>query len=328
MLMQKAASAADLFAYKNHIFSNLSSDRHRRYFRIAGITVCLESDLDFAEATFKDELQAFAVDGPGEDNTLIRHHFEIPDLNGVDLGKEFYRKPPWAISAKDGLFCYKGILPEPEDKTLHRLAFFNADHSRGTIYSPVQSKELILKSGWQSLSLMPTDQIWLAPLLADRSAVLIHSAAAIVNGRGLIFVGHSDAGKSTTMELLIAARQQRGLHTEILCDDRNAIRHWSEGWRVHGTWSHGDIADVSPAGAPLKGILFLEQARGNAVIPLTDRKLIWRRLLATLIRPMVTAKWWQQELDILEQIVSQVPCYEMQFDKSGTIVSQLEQLSG
>jgi hypothetical protein len=60
---------------------------------------------------------------------------------------------------------------------------------------------------------------------------------------------------------------------------------------------------------------------------LTDRKEIWRRLLATLIKPMVTAEWWQKELDVLEQIVKEVRCYTMKFDKSGKIVSELVKLT-
>ena len=42
---------------------------------------------------------------------------------------------------------------------------------------------------------------------------------------------------------------------------------------------------------------------------------------------MVTAGWWQKELDVLEQIVEEARCYEMKFDKSGTIVSELVRLT-
>jgi MoaA/NifB/PqqE/SkfB family radical SAM enzyme len=350
--------------------------RHRRYFQIAGITVRVESDVDFDAVKFKDEFAAFAVDGPGDDNVTLRHCFELPNLKGRDLGEELYRKAPWAISRKkDGTWFYRGISPNhavgagssrpavegEETSPLHRVAVFNPDHTHGTIYSPPRDLDHIRKDGWHSLSLFPTDQIWLAPLLADRNAVLVHSAAAIVNGQGLVFVGHSEAGKSTTMELLKAAcgsagagergregdKETRGqgdwetgdagLQVEILCDDRNVIRKWDSAairnsqlaipWRVHGTWSHGTTADVSSASAPLRAILFLRQSQSNEIVPLTDRKEIWRRLLATLIKPMVTAKWWQKELDVLEQIVKEVPCYSMKFDKSGKIVSELVKLA-
>lgn len=320
--------------------------QHRRYFQIAGITVCVESDVSFAEIEFKDEFTPFTVEGPGDDNVALRHYFELPDLTGKDLGEELYRKVPWAISRqKNGAWIYRGISPDDTDTNLHRVATFSADHTRGTIYSPPHDLEYIRKNGWYSLSLFPTDQIWLTPLLADRNAVLMHSAAAILNGQGLVFVGHSEAGKSTTMELLKdAARLPKSLETsevsvEILCDDRNVIRKWNphpnpppfatgEGaWRVHGTWSHGTTADVSGASAPLRAILFLRQAPRNEITPLTDRKEIWRRLLATLIRSAVTAEWWQKELDVLEQIVAEVRCYTMQFDKSGAIVDKLVELA-
>ncbi len=303
-------------------------EKHCRYFQVAGITVRLEcDDLDLNTVTFKDELKTFAVDGPGDDNVTLRHHFQMPDLTGMDLGKELYRRPPWAISRKNGTWFYRGISPIKGDQKLHRMAVFCADHCCATIYSPPFTRELILDSGWQSLSLFPTDQIWLGSLLADRSGVLLHSAAAIVNGKGLVFVGHSEAGKSTTMELLKDAVRAEGLQAEILCDDRNVLRRWPGGWRVHGTWSHGDIADVSSSSAPLEAILFLEQSKENQVVNLDDRKLIWRRLLATLIRGMVTAGWWQKELDILEKLVDEASFYTMFFDKTGAIVPELERLT-
>jgi hypothetical protein len=303
----------------------------RRYFKIAGITVCVESDLDFETVPFKKEFAPFAVEGPGDDNVTLRHHFELPILKGKDLGVEVYRKAPWAISHKNGAWFYQGISTEREDGSLHRVAVFENDYTRGTIYSPSGDAEHIRADGWPSLSLFPTDQIWLGPLLADRSAVLLHSAGVILQGQGLLFVGHSSAGKSTTMTLLkksiAGVNGGAPLQFEILCDDRNIVRQADEGWRLHGTWSHGDVPDVSSASAPLRAILFLKKDKVCKIVPLTDRKEIWKRLLATLIKPMVTAQWWQKELDVLERIVKDVPCFIMHFDKSGAIVAELERLT-
>jgi len=297
---------------------------HCRFFRVAGITVCVESNLDLTGISFKDELVAFAVDGPGDDTILLRHHFGLPDITGLDLGKKLYEKAPWAIYNLDGRWIYKGIVPMESGTALHSLAVFNADHTRADIYHPSFKKDNVLSRGFQSLSLFPTDQVWLSPLLAYRNAVLLHSGAAIVNGRGLIFVGHSEAGKSTTMELLKSAHREKEIETEILCDDRNVIRRRSGGWQLYGSWSHGDVSDVSSGTAPLKAIYFLEQAGQNRIMPLIDRKMIWRRLLATLIRSLVTAEWWQKQLDSLEQIIEEVPCYLMRFDKSGAILPELK----
>jgi GTPase SAR1 family protein len=148
---------------------------------------------------------------------------------------------------------------------------------------------------------------------------LLHSAGVILDGRGLVFVGPSSAGKSTTVNML------KG-RAEILCDDRNILRRWPDGWHAHGTWSHGDVPNVSPSSAPLRAILFLEQSKQNTIVQLTDRMEIWRRFLATLIKPMVTPEWWHKSFDILEQLVRDVPCYIMHFDRSGAIVDRLARL--
>lgn len=297
-------------------------DTHRRYFRIAGITVCITSELDFNEVNFPDALLRFAVKGPGEDNVIFHHHFGLPDPAGANVGKTVYRKVPWSISRKGDRWYYLGIRSQESNENLQWVCIFNAGHTEAVIYSEKRFERIVRRggSGWHSLSLLPTDQVWLAPLLADRNAVLLHSAGAILDGRGLLFVGHSEAGKSTIAGML------KG-RAEILCDDRNVARLWSGGWRAHGTWSHGDVADVSAASAPLRAILFLKQDRHNELVPLDDRKRVWKELLATLVKPLATAAWWRKEIDVLERLIGDVPCFVMHFDRSGGIVFELEKLA-
>jgi hypothetical protein len=289
--------------------------RHRRYYRIAGITIRVDADLPIAEDTFRPKFRPFRVDGPGKDTVTIRHHFSLPDLAGWDLGQEIYRQPPWAIHKTADFWTYLGILPQ-EAKGLHRVATWNWDHTKGSIYSPDAEN---YKSGHlQSLTLFPTDQILLARILADREGCYLHAGGVVLEGQGLLFVGHSEAGKSTTVTML----RDKG---EILCDDRIIVRKRREGFRIYGTWSHGDVPDVSAASAPLKAVLFLEQASENRIIPLTDKWEISKRLLACLIKPLVTAGWWEKTLALVEELAD-VPCYIQRFDKSGQVVRLLERL--
>jgi MoaA/NifB/PqqE/SkfB family radical SAM enzyme len=311
-------------ARENREFKESWVRDHRRYYEIAGVTVQVESDLPFSDTTFDRKFASFAVDGPGDDTVVIRHHFGLPELNGQADSREVYRNPPWAISRHGDSWIYKGIAPDADDPTLHRVAVFSADHTRGELYNAEHNEKTWRDGGLGSLTMFPSDQILLARLLADRDGCYLHSGGLLIDGQGFLFVGHSDAGKSTTMELVL---RELGERAEILCDDRNIVRRWPEGFRVHGTWSHGDLPEVSSASAPLRAILFLEQSADNEIVPLTDRKLIWQRLLATLIRPMVTADWWHKEMDVLERIVDEVPCFTMRFDKSGAIVPELEQLT-
>ena len=127
---------------------------------------------------------------------------------------------------------------------------------------------------------------------------------------------------------------------EILCDDRIIVRKPSTknrapktedrtphtGFRIYGTWSHGEVPDVSPNSAPLKAILFLEKAKENRLIPISDKKETTRRLLECLIKPFVTADWWEKTLSLVDKVVEEVPCYVLRFDKSGRVVGLLEKL--
>jgi len=123
-------------------------------------------------------------------------------------------------------------------------------------------------------------------LLADRNAVLLHSAGVIFNGQGLLFVGHSSAGKSTIVTMLknaacSGAFDGTPLDVEILCDDRNILRRWPAGEQMHGTWSHGDVSDVS-AGFWAVVFDFVFAARLPQRNSAADRpQEIWKSLLAT-----------------------------------------------
>jgi len=318
-------------ARENRAFKETWRRDHRRYYEIAGITVLVESDLPITDGTFAAKFNGFRVDGPGADTVDIRHHFGLPEGDGSEGGEEVYRRPPWAIYRTERSWVYHGISPQAGDPSLHRVAVFSADHAHAEIYNDEVREQAWRAGGVGALTLFASDQVMLARLLADREACYLHSGAVALDGHGLLFAGHSEAGKSTTMLLL---RRELGERAQILCDDRNIVRRWPRGYAggppgfyVHGTWSHGDVPEVCAAGVPLRAILFLEQSEGNELVRLGDAKDRWQRLLATVVRPLVSADWWLKELDVLEAIVHEVPCYAMRFDRSGAIVPELVDLT-
>ena len=106
------------------------------------------------------------------------------------------------------------------------------------------------------------------------------------------------------------------------------IRRWEDGFRIHGNWSHGDVPEISPDSAPLMAIMFLEQASKNRLIPLSDKKEVIKNLLACLIKPLITADWWEKMLTLVGKMAKEVPCYTLQFDKSGGVVNLLQKEFG
>lgn len=292
---------------------------HRRRFRVAGLTVDVEADLPITETTFEPKFGPFrtAVDGPAD--LVLRHHFSLPDLAGEDLGQEVFRQPPWAIYRKGSSWVYVMISPDPADTALHRVMVFNDGHTRGRIYSP--SAESFRQGGLDSLALLPSDQLILARALPAFGGVFVHAAGVGMKGQGLVFAGPSEAGKSTIVKLI-------GERGEVLCDDRVIVRESPGGFRVHGTWNHGEIPRVSPGSAPLRGVFFLRQAGTNRMDRVDDPKAVLRDFLPRLVRPLVSADWWERALAVAEAIVREVPFYDLSFDKSGAIVEVLEGFVG
>lgn len=307
-------------ARENRRFKEAWKMNHLRYYQIGDMTIQVSADFEFSEDTFQPKFEKFRVMGPGRDTVALELASGVPSLAQFRLGKQVYRRPPWAIYRQAGSWIYAGISPGGNDQELHSLALFNDDHTHGTIYRKGEDYQM---GGIHSLTTFPTDQILLSRLLADRQGCILHAAGIVMDGQGLLFVGHSSAGKSTMLKML----RQQG---EILCDDRIIVRDLpgqetqAAGLYIYGTWSHGELPDVSPMRAPLRAIFYLEQAPDNVLIPLADTQQRLGRLLSHVIKPLVTADWWEKTLSLAGKIASETPTYILRFDKSGQVVGVIQ----
>ena len=296
---------------------------NRKFFQIADITIQVESDLPINNSTFAEQLNLFQVASPNNDLVKLFHHFELPPINMINFGKQVYNKTPWKIYKNSEVWIYAGVSENNQnDSPYHSISLINHDYTNAQIYNRQNSNYLI--GELHSLTLFPSDQILISQLLADRNGCYLHSAGAIINGSGVLFVGHSEAGKSTTLKLLTdPGKNKHAENVTILCDDRNIVRKLADGFHVYGTWSHGEISIVSPASTKLTAICFIEKDKENSIIPFYNKTEIRRRLLACIIRPFVTADWWGKSLNIIESLTNEVPFYFMHFDKSGSIIPEI-----
>ena len=291
---------------------------HTRYYEIAGVTVKVESDLPLKDSTFGTKFKEFAVKKPGDDMLTIHHHYSIPPFDEKMLGKQVFRGAPWAIYKNGHSYTYLGISADENDKDIHKAVVFNSDHSFGRFYHWDDST--MQKGNLHALTMTGSDQLMLAPALAARDACYFHSSGIVYKGKGLIFLGHSEAGKTTMVKLM----QE---HAEVLCDERNIVRRWPEGFKIHGTWSHGELPIVSSDSAPLGGMFFLQQAPENYLEPVSKVEAV-KRMIACLIKSLETKEWWERELDLLERIADEVPTFILHFDKSGRVKNVLDSLVG
>jgi MoaA/NifB/PqqE/SkfB family radical SAM enzyme len=323
-------------ARENRQFEEDWEKHHRRYYECAGITFRAESDLPVTDASFHPTLNLFQVERPKEVTISIRHYSGFPNLEGQDPGEEAYRMGSWRVHKKGRSWIYLRTVSEEDQARsrrmignagqsvefggarIERLAIFNHDHTRARVYGDLDSPGRLhsFRSDYSFLTLAA-----LAQVLADRGGCFIHSSGAIMDGHGLLFMGHSEAGKSTIRAML---KDEAGV--EILGDDRNVIGRWPDGYRVHGVWTSTDPEDISVASAPLRAILWLEQAPENRLIPLGDRMEVVQKLLACLVKPLATAQWWDKSLTVVQDVAREVPCYILRFDLSGGVVEVLRRL--
>lgn len=288
---------------------------HRRMYQLAGMTIQVDADIPFRENTFSHILKKFEIDIPGPVFLRIRHHFSLPKIIEQALGKEVYHIPPWKIFQKGSAWIYVSVPFDTNVADSSQIIVLNNAHSKAVIYH--LNDYAFNKGGSNSLSWISSDQIILAHALVYKQAFYLHSSGILYNGKGLLFVGHSEAGKSTI------AKMFRARGGEILCDDRVAVRKWPEGYRIHGTWSHGEVEEVSAKSAPLIGVFFLKKAEENRLAKIVDSKEIIQGLLGCLVKPLTTPEWWDKILDLLPDIAQEVPCYNLYFDRSGKVVDLL-----
>ncbi len=281
-------------------------------FKIGGISLSIDSDLPLKKETFASKFQLFRCTNEGDDGVIIHHHCGLPKIK--NWGEEIYRRPPWIIYKTPSGYIYKMFVEGNEESPL--IAIFNKDHIEGHIYKGKNYVRAFKKGNFSSLLCFPTDQILFARLLADRGGIILHGSGIILKEKGFLFVGHSDAGKTTLVNLFRH-------HARILNDDRMIVKKEDDSFYLYGTPWHGDLSLVAPDRVPLKAILFLNQAKENRIEKVESLEA-FKRLFGCTIKALVTEIWVKNALDICQNLSRQVPCYHLYFDKSEGVIPTIE----
>ena len=144
------------------------------------------------------------------------------------------------------------------------------------------------------------------------TAPLIHSSGVIRDGKGFLFLGPSEAGKSTVASL---SSQYSVINDEItIADFTGAVP------MLVSTPFNGLFRTKAVGSAPLAGIFVLEKSPDDRIEPLSQSAAI--RPVADQIIPLVplgkpmTAEAYFTQLDVAAALHSRVPVYKLMFTKS------------
>ncbi len=283
-------------------------------FKIGGIALSIQSDLLLKEKTFAPKFQLFRCRNSGNDGVTIGHHCGLPKIR--NWGEKIYQRAPWMIYETSSRYTYRMLVEGNNESPL--VAIFNKDHSEGHIYKGESYVKVFKKGNLTSLLCFPTDQILFARLLADRNGIILHGSGIILKEKGCLFVGHSDAGKTTLVKFF----KHRA---RVLNDDRVIVRKEDGRVYLYGTPWQGEVSLVAPDRVPLKAILFLNQAEENRIEKVKPFEA-FKRLFGCTIKALVTEKWAQNALDVCQALSHEAACYDLYFDKSGEVISTIERL--
>lgn len=223
----------------------------------------------------------------------------------------------WVLDQRAGgglLLSFDAAWPSGDSQG---LVVLDPDLSSGTVHFWSASGQ---RNPIPPLLPYPLGHILFVNLFSRGLGHVCHAAGVIDHGRGLLFAGVGDAGKSTLSRLWSS---KEGV--DVLSDDRVVVRKKGAQFWLYGTPWHGDAKLYSPAAAPLDRIFVIEHGGRNEVEPLSPASA----MTSLLVRS--SPAFWSRDglayaLEFCAELVRSVPCHRLAFVPDETVIEFLRSL--
>ncbi len=290
------------------------------HMEIAGIDFSVRSRHPLSVSRLPDTYSQFIRSGdtPGGDITInVRIETgSMPDT--TKMIKIFDTDQSWSIFRQNDNYVLSLNYPTAKGQAIW-LAAFDRHCDTISIYCSDLLIEKVdgLTTCFSPLT-YPLDQILLMHILAAKGGELLHAAGVDIDNRGCVFPGRSGAGKSTLSRLLLPMKIAK-----MLSDDRMIIRKIDNRFRAFGTPWAGDVAIGENRSVTLERIFFIHHADTNRIIDLSPKDAVKRLMPVTSI-PWYDERAMQNMLAFCEDIVMNIPAYELHFRPDSEVVTFLE----
>jgi hypothetical protein len=273
---------------------------------VAGTTLTVRSPADAPGLRLPAKLRPF-VPARGGDIHLDVSSEHVSEPASAPL---FESGGIWQVFAAGSGLLYRFRSPDGRGPAARGLRI-DGTWSRGTLYLPPSAYSR--RPGF-ALS-YPLDELLFAHHLAHRGAMVVHGCGLVSGGRGLLFCGHSGAGKTTTALLWRAHR--RG--TEVLSDDRIVVRLRAGRPWIFGTPWHGSGRFARPGGVPLGAVFFLRQSTRSRLGDLATPAAA-AHLFARSFPPPWSGPSLGRVLGLCARVARSVPCRTLSFTRDASAV--------
>ena len=275
--------------------------------RVAGTTLAARSPRDAPGLRLPVKLRPFAPGGGGD----IRLELSTEPVPEPGRGRLLFDSGGlWQVFEVGTGFLYRIRSPRWDGPPARGLRI-DRSWSRGTLFLP--PSEYSRRRGF-ALS-YPLDELLFAHHFAHRGSMVVHGCGLVSGARGLLFAGHSGAGKTTTAGLW--RRHARG--TRILSDDRIVVRRRAGRFWMFGTPWHGSGRFAEPDGVPLDAVFLLRQAARSRAVPLAAPAAAALLFARTFPPPWARASL-ARVLDSCARVARAVPCHTLAFTPDASAV--------
>jgi hypothetical protein len=312
------------------ILSAGAIELHSARFRVGGVSIHVTGD-QFADVTLVSSLEPFRVEETFSDiNIQIERTPRLPQVPGRQL---FDSGSVWRLYDGEDQYRFDFSTPAMGEEPYKRLL---VDRKFQQARLLISAESLARVSPPAAPLDYPLDELLITHRLTQEKAIELHSCGVVrSDGNGDLFVGHSEAGKSTTARLWSVIEG-----VEILSDDRIIVRrdeiHLGEAtmpkmpvapMRMYGTPWHGEAAYASPGSAPLQRIFILQHGHGNVLTQLNPSQAV-AELFARSFVPFHRHEYIELALEFLQEVVDAVPCYRYAFEPNKGAVERIMNFRG
>lgn len=196
-----------------------------------------------------------------------------------------------------------------------RVIVFEPDFRCGELYVELAEGDLAV---YPYPLAAPLDRISFVNIITHGLGLMLHACGIAVDGKGYVFAGPPDAGKTTLAKLWDTFSDATILGDECLILRRRHNRFW-----IYGTPWVGEAGLYSPLGIPVEYIFFVGHGQQNLVSPMSADQAV-ERLLAQSVLTLYDAYAVEFGLDLCLDLVSLVPAYEFCFVPDRSAIQMLQ----